>query len=101
LELAKVLLGLHPALDRSMILLQDIIQGLDRSMSAAAAQSSFLLYVRDGGAVDRRLIGVDDARLRMGWLRALRNSRLAAAASRSADSRKSILAPVESMARYR
>ena len=29
LELAKVLLGLHPALDRSMILLQDIIQVLD------------------------------------------------------------------------
>ena len=65
LELAKVLLGLQ-ALDRSMILLQDIIQVLDRSMSAAAAQSSFLLYVRDGGAVDRRLIGVDDPRLRMG-----------------------------------
>jgi len=66
LELAKVLLGLHPALDRSMILLQDIIQVLYRSMSEAAAQSSFLLYVRDGGAVDRRLIGVDDPRLRMG-----------------------------------
>src|SRR5215472_9530265 len=44
---------------------QDIIQVLHWSMSAAAAQGSFLLYVRDGGAVDRRLIGVDDARLRM------------------------------------
>ena len=34
-----------------------------------------------------------------GSLRALRNKRLAAAASRNADSRKSMVAPVESMAR--
>jgi hypothetical protein len=65
LELAKALLGLHSSFDPSMILLQDIIQVWHRSMSAAAAQGSFLLYVRDGGALDRRLIGVDDARLRM------------------------------------
>ncbi len=36
-----------------------------------------------------------------GSLRALRNRHLAAAASRNADSRKSMVAPVESMARYK
>jgi len=37
-------------------------------MSAAAAQGSFLLYVRNGRIVNWRLIGVDDARL---WMRAI------------------------------
>ncbi len=36
LKFAKVLLGFHPAFDRSMILLQDVVKVLDRSMSAAA-----------------------------------------------------------------
>src|SRR5664279_6662946 len=39
-----------------------------------------------------------------GWdrsLSALRNTRLAASASRNADSRKSMVAPLESMARYK
>jgi hypothetical protein len=36
-ELAKPLLGLHGSFDRSMILLQDIVRVLDRSMSAVAA----------------------------------------------------------------
>jgi len=40
-ELTKVLLGLHAAFDRAMILLQDVIQILDRSMVAAAPQGSF------------------------------------------------------------
>jgi hypothetical protein len=35
--LAKALLGLHASFDRSMILLQDVVQILDRPMSAAAA----------------------------------------------------------------
>jgi hypothetical protein len=39
-ELAKALLGLHSSFDRSMILLQDVVQILDRSMAATAAQSS-------------------------------------------------------------
>jgi|SRR5690348_13142854 hypothetical protein len=36
-ELAKALLGLHTAFDRAMILLQDVVQRLHRSMAAAAA----------------------------------------------------------------
>jgi hypothetical protein len=45
-ELAKALLGLHSSFDRSMILLQDIVQILDRSMPAAAVQGSFPLSLR-------------------------------------------------------
>ena len=44
LELAKALLGLHASFDRSMILLQDVVQILDRSMAAAAAQGSFRFH---------------------------------------------------------
>jgi hypothetical protein len=49
-EFAKALLGLHPSFDRSMILLQDVVQILDRSMSAPAVQGSLLFH-----AGDRRL----------------------------------------------
>src|SRR5947199_2904648 len=48
-----------------MILLDDIVQVLDRSMPTTAAKRPFLLYSQDGRGIDRRLIRVDDARLRM------------------------------------
>jgi len=65
LELAKVLLGLHSSFDCSMILLQDIVQILDRSMSTAATQDSFLFHSWNRRAVEARLIGVDDPGLWM------------------------------------
>jgi hypothetical protein len=65
LELAKVLLSLHSSLDGSMILLQDIVQILDRSMSTVVAQDSFLLHPWNRRAVEARLIGVDDPGLWM------------------------------------
>src|SRR5215467_1938248 len=65
LELAKVLLGLHSSFDGSVILLQDIVQILYRSMSTAAAQNSFLFYSWNGRAVEACLIGVDDSGLWM------------------------------------
>jgi len=68
LKLAKALLGLHSSFDGSMILLQDIVQILDRSMSTAAAEDSFLLHCWNRRAVEARLIGVDDPRLWMGWI---------------------------------
>ena len=43
-EFTKALLGLHPSFDRSMILLQDVVQVLDRSVAATASQDSFLLH---------------------------------------------------------
>jgi hypothetical protein len=64
-ELAKVLLGLHSSFDRSMILLQDIVQVWHRSMAAAAAQDSLLFHTCNRRAVEAGLIGVDDAGLRM------------------------------------
>ena len=67
-ELAKALLGLHSSFDRSMILLQDVVQILDRSMAAAAAQGSFRLHCGNRRAVEAGLISVDDAGLRMRWI---------------------------------
>jgi hypothetical protein len=64
-ELAKALLGLHASFDRSMILLQDVVQILDRSMSAAPVQSSFLFHCGNRRSVEAGLISVDDAGLRM------------------------------------
>src|ERR1019366_10512706 len=42
-ELAKALLGLHSSFDRSMILPQDVVQILDRSMVGLRASRSFQL----------------------------------------------------------
>jgi len=51
-ELAKALLGLHSSFDRSMILLQDVVQILDGSMPTATAQSSFLFHCGNRRAVE-------------------------------------------------
>jgi len=67
-ELAKALLGLHSSFNRSMILLQDIVQILDRSMAAAPAQGSFRSHPGNRRAIEAGLIGVDDAGLRMRWI---------------------------------
>ena len=68
LVLTKALLGLHSSFDRSMILFQDVVQVLDRSMAAAAAQSSLLFHCCNGRATEAGLIGVDDAGLGMRWI---------------------------------
>ena len=44
LERAKALLGLHPSFDGAMILLEDVVQVLDGSMAATAAQGSFFFH---------------------------------------------------------
>src|SRR5580704_12526420 len=46
-------LGVHPALDLSVVLVDDVVQVLQGSVTTAAAQCPFLLYVGDGRAVDR------------------------------------------------
>ena len=43
-EFTKALLGLHASFDRSMILLQDVVQVLNRPVVATASQDSFLLH---------------------------------------------------------
>ena len=65
LEFAEPLLGPHAPFDRTMVLLDDVVQILDGSMAAPAAERPFLLYVCKGRTVDRRQIRVDDARLRV------------------------------------
>jgi hypothetical protein len=65
LEFAKPLLSVHSSFNRAMVLLDDVIQILDGSVAAPAAERPFLLYVCDGRAVNRRQIRVDDAGLRM------------------------------------
>jgi len=60
-ELAKALLGLHSPFDRSMILLQDIVQISDRSMPTAAARGSLRFHYGNRRAVEAGLISVDDA----------------------------------------
>src|SRR5271165_6096886 len=85
LEFSEALLGIHATFDGSMILFENVVQVLHRSMSTAIAQRPFLLTVGDRTAVYRRQISVDPRG--GGWDRspsALRNSRLAASASRSA-----------------
>jgi hypothetical protein len=85
-----------------MILFENVIQVLHRAVSTAVAERPFLLTDRDRGAVYRRQIMLITRG--WGWDRspnALRNSRLAASASRNPDSKKSMVAPAESMARYK
>ena len=51
-ELAKALLGLHSSFDRSMILLQDVVQILHRSMPAVPVQGSFLFHPGNRRAIE-------------------------------------------------
>src|SRR5580704_12451520 len=54
LEFSEALLGVHATFDGSMILFENGVQVLHRSVSIALAQRPFLLTVRDRGAVNRR-----------------------------------------------
>jgi hypothetical protein len=61
LEFSEPLLGVHPAFDRSVVLLQNVVQVLYGSVPATAAKCPFLLYVGDGRAVDRCQVRIDNA----------------------------------------
>ena len=67
-EFTKALLGLHSSFDRSMILLQDIVQVLDQPVAATASQDSFFFHSWNRRAVEACLIGIDDAGMRMRWI---------------------------------
>src|SRR5215469_5935376 len=53
LEFSEALLAIHSTFDGSMVLFENVVQVLHRSVSTAVAQRLFLLAVRDGGAVNR------------------------------------------------
>src|SRR5450759_945102 len=66
LKFSEALFGVHSTFDGSMILLENVVQILHRSVATAVAQRPFLLSVGDRGAVYRRQISVDHSRLGMG-----------------------------------
>src|ERR1035441_509376 len=57
LEFSEALLGVHSTFDGSMILFENVVQVLHRSVPTALAQRPFLLPVGDRGAVYRRQMG--------------------------------------------
>src|ERR1039457_2232432 len=66
LEFSEALLGVHSTFDGSMILFENVVQVLHRSVSTAGAQRPFLFTVGDRRAVNRCQISVDHSRLGMG-----------------------------------
>src|SRR5450759_1899304 len=66
LEFSEALLGVNSTFDGSMILFENVVQVLHRSVSTAGAQRPFLFTVGDRGAVYRCQVGVDHSRLGMG-----------------------------------
>jgi hypothetical protein len=64
-EGAKMLTRAHPAFDRPMILFQNIVQILHRSMPAILGQSALGFELYDGSQVSGVLVGVDHPRSRM------------------------------------
>ena len=91
------------ALDGPMVLFQDVIKILHRSMPAVLLQNTVGFELNDGWWIAGVLVGVDDPRRRMVLsAQSLGEKALGPpAASRLADRRKSIVAPVESTARYK
>ena len=88
--------------DSPMILFEHIVEILHRSMPAILHQRVLGFEFYDGWRVIGLLVGVepegaDGSHLPRLWLW----KRLAAAVSRLAERRKSMVAPVESTARYR
>ena len=91
----------HPALDGPVILFKDVIEILHGAMLAVVGQIACGLEHGNGGWISGVLVGVDDPRRRMVRSAQGFGERSAAAASRLADRRKSIvLALVESRARW-
>src|SRR5260370_39001179 len=61
-EGAKMLACAYPALDRPMILFQNVVEILDRSMPAILLQSLLGFEPHDGRWITAMLVGVDDPR---------------------------------------
>ena len=64
-ELPKMLLGTDQFLDGAVILLQDVVQILNRPMVAARSQDSFFLRFKNRRRITSGFIGVDHPRLRV------------------------------------
>ena len=92
----------YPAFDGPVILFQDVVKVLHRSMSAVLLQSTFGFELRNRRRITGMLIGVDDPRRRMvRSAQGFGEEALSRCCVRLADRRKSIVAPAESTARYK
>jgi hypothetical protein len=84
-----MLAGADPAFDGPVILFENIIEVLHRSMPAILLQSTFGFELHNRRRITGVLVGVDDPRRRMfSPPNALARKRSAAAASRLAERRK-------------
>ena len=91
-----------PTLDRPVILFQYIVEILHGAMLAILHQSALGFELYDGRRVSGLLLGVDDPR--EGMVRTSQGfgqKALGGGCTRLADSKKSIVAPEESTARYK
>ena len=96
-----MLASAHPTFDCPVILFKNIIEVLHRAMPAILLQSTHGFEPHDGWWITGVLVGIDYARRRPVFsAQGLPRKRSAAAASRLAERRKSIVAPLESIARY-
>ena len=92
----------HPAFDGPVILFQNIIEVLHRSMPAILLQSTFGVELHNRRRITGVLVGVDDPRRRMvRSAQGFGEEALSRCCVRLADRRKSIVAPAESTARYK
>src|SRR6202795_1994215 len=64
-ERTKMLACAHPAFDGPVILFQDVVKVLHRSMSAVLLQSALGFELRNCRRITGVLVGVDDPRRRM------------------------------------
>ncbi len=105
IEMTEMLLGTNPLLDGPVVLLQDVIQVRDRPMPTAPPEDALVLSLRDGQRTTPGFIRIAVLITRgCGWERSdsdLLNNALAASAERTAERKKSIVAPLESRARYK
>ena len=103
MEFSEALLSIDPAFDSGMILLDDVVQVLDRSMPTPAVKRAFLFNSRDAPKCRSLPVCVDHPWLRMrSGAESLAKQPLGG--SRIAErmtARKSMVAPIESIARYR
>src|SRR5260370_42223223 len=60
-----MLARLDPAIDGTVILFQDVVKVLHRTMSTVLLQSALSFELYDGWRVSGVLVGVDDPRVRM------------------------------------
>ena len=89
------------ALDRPMILFQDVVEILHRSMSTVLPQNTVGFELNDGWRISSVLVGIDYPRRTVLPAQGFGQKPLSRCCVAFSQRRKSIVAPVESTARYK